>query len=57
MASTSLTKNMKKAVKEPIKENGIWIFAGMECKADKKVFYIWNSLFKAFHDKEFLMLL
>ena len=57
MASTSLMKNMKKAVEEPVKENEIWIFADTECKADKKVRYTWNSLFQAFRDKEFLMLL
>ena len=57
MASTSLTKNVKKIVKEPFKENGIWIFADTECKGYKKVGYTWTSLFQAFHDKEFLMLL
>ena len=57
MASTSLTKNLKKIVEEPVKENGIWIFADTECKADKKVCYTWNSLFQEFQDKEFLMLL
>ena len=57
MASKSLTKNLKKTVEEPVKENGIWIFADMECKADKKVYYTWNSLFRAFQDKEFIMLL
>ena len=57
MASTSLTKNMKKAIEEPVKENGIWIFVDTECKADKKVCYTWNSFFHAFQDKEFLMLL
>ena len=57
MASTSLTKNQKKIVEEPIKENGIWIFKDTECKADKKVCYTWTSLFQAFQDKEFAMLL
>ena len=28
-----------------------------ECKVDKKVTFTWNSLFQAFQDKEFLMLL
>ena len=57
MASTFLTNNLKKKVEEPVKENGIWIFSDTECKADKKVCYTWNSLFQAFQDKEFLMLL
>ena len=46
-----------KVVKDPIKEQGIWIFADTECKVDKKVTYTWNYLFQAFQDKEFLMLL
>lgn len=57
MASTSLTKNLKKTVEELVKENGIWIFADTECKADKKVCYTWTNLFQAFQDKDFLMLL
>jgi hypothetical protein len=57
MESTSLTKNLNKIVEEPIKENGIWIFADKESKADKNAFYTWTYLFQAFQDKEFLMLL
>ena len=57
MESTSLTKNQKKIVKEPVKENGIWIFMNTECKADKKVCYTWTALFQAFQDKEFTVLL
>ena len=57
MASTSLTKNQKKIVEDPIKENGIWIFTNTECKADKKVCYTWTSLFQEFQDKEFAVLL
>ena len=57
MASTSLTKNLKKTIEEPIKENGIWIFTDTECKADKKVCYTWTALFQAFQDKEFTVLL
>ena len=56
MESTSLTKNLNKIVEEPVKENGICSFADTECKEDKKVCYTWNSLFQAFQDKEFLML-
>ena len=57
MASTSLTKNLKKIVEEPVKENGIWVFADTEYKANKKACYTWTSLFQAFQDKELLMLL
>ena len=57
MESTSLTKNQKKIVEDPIKENGIWIFTDTECKADKKVCYTQTSLFQAFQDKEFVVLL
>lgn len=57
MASTLLIKNLKKTVEEPIKENGISIFTDTECKADKKVCYTCASLFKAFQDKEFTVLL
>ena len=57
MASTSLTKNLKKTVEELINKNGIWIFTDIECKADKKVCYSWTALFQAFQDKEFTMLL
>ena len=53
MASTSLTKNLKKTIEEIVKENGIWIFTDTECKADKKVCYTWTALFQAFQDKEF----
>ena len=57
MASSSLAKNSQKTAKEPIKENGIWIFFDIECKADKKVCYTWTSLFQAFQEKEFVVLL
>ena len=57
MESTSLIKNLMKIVEEPIKENGIWIVVDTECKANKKICYTWISLFQAFQDKEFLMLL
>ena len=35
----------------------MWIFADTECRVDKKVTFTWNSLFQAFQDKEFQMLL
>ena len=57
MASSSMTKNLNKTVKESIKEDGIWIFSDTKCKADKKVCYTWTSLFQAFQDKEFVVLL
>ena len=56
MALSSLTKNLNKTVEEPIKEDGVWIFSDTECKADKKVYYTWTSLFQAFQD-EFVVLL
>ena len=52
-----MMKNKRKVVEEPIKEQGMWIFADTECKVDKKVTFTWNSLFQAFQDKDFLMLL
>ena len=57
MASSSLTKNLNKKVKESIKEDGVWIFSDTECKVDKKVCYTWTSLFQAFQDKDFVVLL
>ena len=57
MALSSLTKNLNKTVEEPIKEDGVWIFSDTECKIDKKVCYTWTSLFQAFQDKEFVVLL
>ena len=57
MASSSLTKNLNNTVEESIKEDGVWIFSNTECKADKKVCYTCTSLFQAFQDKEFVVLL
>ena len=57
MASSFLTKDLNKTVKEPIKEDGVWIFSDTKCKANKKVCYTWTSLFQAFQDKEFVVLL
>ena len=57
MALISLTKNLNKTVEDPIKEDGVWIFSDTECKVDKKVCYTWTSLFQAFQDKEFVVLL
>ena len=52
-----MMKSKRKVVKELIKEHGIWIFANTKCRVDKNITYTWNSLFQAFQDKEFLMLL
>ena len=52
-----MTKNLNKTVKEAIKEDGIWIFLDIECKADKKACYTWIALFQAFQDKDFVVLL
>ena len=57
MESSLLTKNLNKTVEESIKEDGVWIFSNPKCKADKKVYYTWTSLFQAFQDKEFVVLL
>ena len=57
MALSSLTKNLNKTVEKSIKEDGVWIFSNTECKANKKVCYTWTSLFQAFQDKEFVVLL
>ena len=52
-----MIKNKGKIIEEHIEEHGIWIFADTEWKVGKKVTYTWNSLFQAFQDKEFMMLL
>ena len=52
-----MMKNKGKAIEEPIKDHVIWIFSDTECRVDKKVAYTWNSLFRAFQGKYFLMLL
>ena len=57
MASSSMTKNISKTVEESIKGDGIWIFSDTECKTDKKLCYTWTTLFQAFQDKDFVMLL
>ena len=57
MASNSVLKSKRKVVEEPTKEQGIWIFVDTECWVDKKVIFTWNSLFQAFQDKEFQVLL
>jgi hypothetical protein len=50
-------KRKRNIVEELAKEQGMWIFADTECRVDKKVTFTWNSLFKAFQDKEFQFLL
>ena len=57
MALSSLTKNLNNTIEKPIKEDGVWIFSDTECNADKKVCYNYTSLFQAFQDKEFVVLL
>ena len=57
MESNSILKNKRKIVEEPTNEQEMWIFADTECQVDKKVIFTWNSLFQAFHDKEFQVLL
>ena len=50
-------KNKIKTVEETTNEQGMWIFVDTECRVEKKVTFTWNSLFQAFQDKEFQMLL
>ena len=57
MESNSVLKSKRKTVEEPTKEQGMWIFADTECQVDKKATFTWNSLFQAFKDKEFQILL
>ena len=57
MESSSMTKNINKIVEESIKGDGIWIFSDTECKVDKKLCYTWTTLFQAFQDKYFVVLL
>ena len=57
MSSNSMLKSKIKTIKEPAREQGIWIFADTECQVGKKVTFTWNSLFQAFQDKEFQILL
>jgi hypothetical protein len=57
MASKSVLKIKRKSVKEPTKEQGMWIFADTECWVDKKVTFTWNSIFQNFQGKEFQVLL
>ena len=52
-----MLKKKRNIVKEPTKEQGMWIFVDTECQVDKKVTFTWNSPFQAFQDKEFQMLL
>ena len=46
MASNSLLKSERNTSEEPTKEQGMCIFAGTECRVDKKVKFTWNSLFQ-----------
>ena len=57
MTSNSVLKRNINIVEETTKEQGMWIFADIECQVDEKVTFTWNSLFQAFQDKEFQILL
>ena len=57
MASNFVLKRKRKNAEEPTKEQGMWIFADTVCNVDKKVTFTWNSLFQAFQDKVFQILL
>ena len=57
MASKSMLKSKRNIVEELTREQGMWIFTNTECRVNKEVTFTWNSLFKAFQDKEFQFLL
>ena len=50
-------EKQEKDYRRAIKEQGMWIFADTECRVDKKITFTWNSLFQAFQDKEFQILI
>ena len=50
-------KNKRKTVEETAKKQEMWIFNETECQVDKKVIFTWNTLFQAFQNKEFQVLL
>ena len=57
MESNSILKSKRNTIEDLAKEQGIWIFVDTECWVYKKVIFTWNSLFQAFQDKEFQVLL
>ena len=48
MASKYMFKSKRKTVEEPTKEQGMWIFADIEYRVDKKVTFTMKSLFQEF---------
>ena len=52
-----MLNNKGNIVEQPSKAPWMWIFVDTECRVDKKVTFTCNSLFQAFQDKEFQMLL
>jgi len=52
-----MLKSKRNIVEEPTQEQGMWIFADTKCQVDRKGTFTSNSLFQAFQDKEFQMLL
>ena len=57
MESKFFLKKKRKTVKEPTKEQEMWIFYNIESQVDKKVILTWNSLFQELQYKEFQVLL
>jgi hypothetical protein len=57
MASNFSLKNKRNLVEEPMEKQEMWIFIDTECRVNKKVVFTWNTLFQAFHNKEFEVLL
>ena len=53
MASNSTLKNKIKIIEEPTEKHEMWIFTDTKRGVEKKVVFKWNTLFQAFHNKEF----
>ena len=57
MASKYTLKNKRKAIEEPMEKQEMWTFTDTECWVDKKFVFTWNTLFQAFQNKKFQVLL
>ena len=57
MASNYSLKNKRKIIEEPVEKEQMWTFTDTDCWVDKKVVFTWSTLFQAFQNKEFQVLL
>ena len=57
MASTSSSKSKRKTIEDPADKQEIQSFTDTECQVNKKIDFKWNTLFQAFQNKEFQVLL